>query len=356
MGDAQHSQGNLARPKAGVRRANASRMPACQHPISEHSADCYPGVAMCQKILVPLDGSVFAEQALPLAVRIASRAGAALLLVRVHVLYVFKDSFSAWVPGFDARADATWKAQEQAYLDGVAQRLTRANQVCVHTAVVHGLLPEGILAEAQARQADLIVMASHGHGRLHRFCFGSSVANEVARRAPVPVLLVPSHTAPATPTRESSSSHMLIPLDGSTVAEDVLRPALDLGRHLHLRCTLLNVVRPASKPSHAAAEEYLERVAQRLRAPSLAVATSVVSGRVSAAILEQARRQDVDLIALATHANGGLKRLLWGSVVDQIHRRSPLPVLIHRSPSSPRKVEGTNERPVTPRWSSPLPS
>jgi nucleotide-binding universal stress UspA family protein len=62
------------------------------------------------------------------------------------------------------------------------------------------------------------------------------------------------------------------------------------------------------------------------------VATAVVSGRVSAAILEHARGQGVDVIAVATHANGGLKRLLLGCVADQIHRQSPIPVLVHRCP------------------------
>jgi nucleotide-binding universal stress UspA family protein len=141
-------------------------------------------------VLVPLDGSWFAEQALPTALDIAERMGATLRLVRVHVMYGFTNPASAWMPRYEPREDAKREAQERNYLDEVAQRLAGLSSVSLNTATAHGMIAEGILNEALASQADLIVMATHGRGRFSRFCFGSITA-DVARNAPMPVVLVP---------------------------------------------------------------------------------------------------------------------------------------------------------------------
>jgi nucleotide-binding universal stress UspA family protein len=306
---------------------------------------------MYRNLLVPLDGSAFAEQALPLALQIAGRTGATLRLVRVHVLYAFQDPACSWVP-FDAEADRLCKQQEQSYLDGVVQRLAGMSSVPVTSAVVLGLTADGILEEARAQKADLIVMTTHGRGPLNRFWLGG-VADEVVRRAPVPVLLVPSREAAPAPAGEPALHHMLITLDGSALAEQVLPPALALGQPLGLRYTLLQAVEPVlfrgyspAGPNQgwtdqpllerrqSAVQDYLEQVARRLGAPSVPIQTRVVAGHAAAvAILEEARIAAADLIALATHGRGGLKRLLLGSVADKVVRGSQTPVLIHRPQS-----------------------
>jgi len=301
---------------------------------------------------VPLDGSALAEQALPLAHHIAGRTGAALHLIHVHILYLIKERIRAWVP-YDPKYDLQCVRQEQAYLDGVVQRFPDQVGTRVTTAVVQGTPVDAILAETRQRRADLIVMATRQHDRLARFEFGST-ADEVVRQAPVAVVLVPSREPVQAPSDEPTPRHMLIPLDGSALAEEVLEPALQLGRDLDVRYTLLRVVkrtpldgddsrngqgRNGREPYCEEARVYLESVARRLRAKSIPVETRVVGGHAGDGILWGAGRVHADLIALATHAYGGFKRLLVGSVADHIHRNSAIPVMIHRASSCRHDVE-----------------
>jgi nucleotide-binding universal stress UspA family protein len=150
---------------------------------------------------------------------------------------------------------------------------------------------------------------------------------------------------------------VLVPLDGSELAEQVLEPVLALGTGTRAEYTLLRVVNrmtpvsydPASgrvsglrksllgqlqeldRRESARARNYLERLAERLRARSLAVQTRVVLHEQPAvAILDDAQQNAVDLIALATHGRGGLRRLLLGSVADKVLRGAATPVLVCR--------------------------
>ena len=80
------------------------------------------GVTMFHTLLVPLDGSAFAEQALPLALSIARRLNATLDLVRVHTLYALENPACGWSP-FDPAEEAEQRKREQSYLDEVARRV-----------------------------------------------------------------------------------------------------------------------------------------------------------------------------------------------------------------------------------------
>jgi nucleotide-binding universal stress UspA family protein len=297
---------------------------------------------MYHTLLVPLDRSSLAEQALPLALHIARRAKARLELVEVHALYALEDPTSGWVP-FDPERDAQLRQQEQFYLDDTAHWVASVSPVSVTTCVSCGsaVLPDttadGILERARAGQADLIVMATHGRGPLNRFWVGS-VADEILRRAPVPVLLVRASARAPGIIPEPVLDNILIPLDGSPLAEQVLTPALDLARLMKARCNLLRVVEPRSSREHGAgglpesaqAEIYLERIAAKVRERGLEVQTSVVGARHAAeAILQEAEAQRSNLIALATHGRGGLKRLLLGSVADKLVRCAASPVLVY---------------------------
>jgi nucleotide-binding universal stress UspA family protein len=146
--------------------------------------------------------------------------------------------------------------------------------------------------------------------------------------------------------------HVLIPLDGSALAEDILEPALELGRLLESDFTLLRVIESVILPDarlggnavsgldpalllalHSEAQAYLERMAELLRARSVRVQTRVVNNRWAAgAILEEAGAHAIHLIALATRGRGGLARLLLGSVADKVVRGASVPVMLWRSP------------------------
>jgi nucleotide-binding universal stress UspA family protein len=182
-------------------------------------------------------------------------------------------------------------------------------------------------------------MATHGRGLLSRFGSGS-VADELIRRARVPVLLLPPGDKAPRIIPEPLLDNILIPLDGSALAEQVLEPALDLAQLMEARCSLLRVVesrpspagRAPSEPSEKArAEAYLERVAAKVREQGVPVRTRVIVARhVIEAIREEAAAQASNLIALATHGRAGLQRLLLGSVADKLVRAAASPVLVYR--------------------------
>jgi nucleotide-binding universal stress UspA family protein len=294
---------------------------------------------MFRTIVVPLDGSPFAEQALPWAVSLARQAGAALDLVRGHVLYALTQPAAAWAP-FDPAAEADSKQEERAYLDAVNRRLAVAARVSITTTLVDGLEVEGILRRVREGRADLVVMATHGRGLLGRFFLGS-VADVLVREASVPVLLVrPRGAAPAL-LPVPATEEVLVPLDGSPLAEQVLGPAADLACLAGARCTLLRVMAPAGprgRPPaledapYAGALAYLEAVAWRLREQGLSVQTRVgVAARPARAILKEAREGTV--IALATHGRGGVPRVVLGSVAEKVIRAAPGPVLVYRPPA-----------------------
>jgi len=292
---------------------------------------------MFGSLLVPLDGSAFAEQALPLALAIARRAGGRLDLVRAHILYALNERPYIRLP-YDPALEAEWTQQEQLYLDATARWVTAGSRVPMSTALVYGLAADAILAHAQAGKADLIVMTTHGRGPVSRFFLGS-VADELIRRAPVPLLLIRPREGATAPATEPVVEKVLIPLDGSALAEGVLEPALALARLLEARCTLLRVVESGPVPTHrieqavAEGEVYLEGLAGRLRAKALRVEGQiVVAPHAAEAIARAAQTQGSDLIALATHGHGGARRMLLGSVADKVIRGTTAPVLVYRPP------------------------
>jgi nucleotide-binding universal stress UspA family protein len=285
---------------------------------------------MFHTIFVPLDGSSFAEQALPWAASIARRVGARLELVRGHVLYALLEPAAAWAP-YDPVMEAECKQQEQQYLDGTACWLWSTKRVPAQTALVEGRQADALLEHAVAGKADLVVMTTHARGPVGRLIFGS-VADQMVRRSPAPVLLVrPREPAPSLDA-EPDVRRVVIPLDGSRLAEQVLGQAAELGRLLEVPCTLLRVVEPtdaADGSPHAEARSYLAAVAGRLRQQGLAVQVSVAAGHNAAeVILEQAG--EYDLVALATHGRGGLSRLVLGSVAERVIRAARSPVLVYR--------------------------
>ena len=288
---------------------------------------------MVRTILVPLDGSLLAERALSAAGRLARLAGARVLLVRCAP------------PESAPEAGRTGPlAQAQAYLEQAALRL-REQGVGVETAVRAASPVDGIVAESAERHADLVVMSTHGRSGEGRWIYGS-VAEGVLARGSVPTLLVRPNAVADDPLSRWRQ-RLLVPLDGSPLAEEALGPAAELARLLDGTIELFRVlVTPpvAAEPLLAPpvltaaarrvredeANEYLARIAARLRADGLRVnATVGWSGAPADAILEACRR-GAGMVVMATHGRTGLGRLLFGTVAFEIVRRGTLPVLMVR--------------------------
>jgi nucleotide-binding universal stress UspA family protein len=283
-------------------------------------------------ILVPLDGSPLAEQALPYGQRFASAGSSRLVLMRA--------AEASWVPGHHpaiTEAEATGNAQ--AYLGKVAAGLAAAGHE-VETIARCGEPAREILA--QAVSADLVVMATHGRSGAGRWIYGS-VADEVLRHTPVPVVIVPRDAAPPWPT--DRAPRILATLDGSATSEAVLDPLLKLATLLRANVILLQVVDwppvtltpdngarvglPSEK--ERATREYLERAADPLRTSMVSVRVRAEVGRTPAAIVHLAEVESADLIAMATHGRGGLARLVLGSTATATMQRSHIPLLLVRA-------------------------
>jgi nucleotide-binding universal stress UspA family protein len=251
--------------------------------------------------------------------------------------------------------DVHARLQKRAYLDDVVSRLGKAAPTPMACHLLEGGVIEAIREQITKDNVDLVVMTTHGRGPLGRFWLGS-VADKLLRQLSVPLLLVhPQQTAPDL-TAERVLKHVLVPLDGSELAERVLSPAVALGELMGAHFTLLRVVKPVHPTLpytegfsiaqlageildrieklqgelRKEAQEYLMGHAERLRPRSLHVQTRIaVAEHPAAAILQDAAACGADLIAMATHGRGGLSRLFLGSVADKVLRGSTLPVLVH---------------------------
>lgn len=305
-------------------------------------------------ILVPLDGSELAEQALPVATALARASGAELHLMHVFVPYAAR----ADMPGAvidNTEMERRLEEQSTEYLRAVTERVSKELPEHVHadpvrTRPIRSPYSESVAVVDRLRRAaarlkpDLIVLATHARGGLGRAWLGS-VADALIRRVNVPTLLV--HPREDVPVPASTFRHILVPLDGSTLAEESIPLVARLATLCGARVTLLRVVIPrlvVGQPSYVVqfdvqlleeyerdAERYVESVAARLR-ESVANVESVVllADNPPRAILDWADQQGADLIAMSTHGRSGFRRFMLGSVADKVVRSAQVPVLLTR--------------------------
>jgi nucleotide-binding universal stress UspA family protein len=308
---------------------------------------------MFRSVLVPLDGSPFGEQALPTALSLARWAKAELKIVHVHtpLVVVYGDTPAM----FDLSLDNRIKEQHQAYLARIVHRLASQTDVPVQSVLLEGEIVPRLLEYVADKRVDLVVMTTHGRGPVGRFWLGS-VADELVRHLPMPTLLLRPQETPPDWHAEVAFRHILLPLNGAPLGEQIIEPATALGRLTDAEYTLLRVVPPvhpvhlqleganlfqitesvsnqidvAQKRLTQEAESYLDGVARLFRDKNLRVQTRVVvHDQPAVAILEEKKAMGADLVALETHGRHGLSRLIWGSVADKVIRGGSLPVLVH---------------------------
>jgi len=133
---------------------------------------------------------------------------------------------------------------------------------------------------------------------------------------------------------------ILVPLDGSDCAENVLPKAEKLATDLRATLVLLRVanahVFPGADPTEAEvkvvreAEEYLGKLGEILKVKGFKVETHVRYGHDAEEILDHAAQKDIDLVAMTTHGRSGVKRFLLGSVAEKVLRHSPKPIFLVR--------------------------
>jgi nucleotide-binding universal stress UspA family protein len=295
---------------------------------------------MYRSILVPLDGSLPSEQSLPYAAAVARRSGAPLQLVYVHsplilgegVMYLGTPDIQLW-------------EEEKNYLLKVVDRLKKAGLEKVSADLLEGSVAETLQEHALGKGCDLVVMTTHGRGPVSRFWLGS-VADQLVHRLPAPLLLIRTREEATPPTADPEVRNVLVALDGTSTAEQILRPATELAKLQGASLTLLRVVSAVvpytvytegavdaalADKLRAEAHVYLRRVADSLRDQGFAVQVRILAqSHPATAILNEAAAGDYDLLALETHGRRGLPRLFLGSVADKVVRGATIPVLVHR--------------------------
>src|SRR5690606_2906760 len=198
----------------------------------------------------------------------------------------------------------------------------------------------GILAYAQDHAPDLIVMGTHGRSGVDRLLLGS-VAEDVVRLADCPVLTIRPDTEPA----PLGVRRVLAPVDFSAASWLAVAYAKHLAALTGAPLALVHVVEtlpsyglvdippsfpPPSVEVEAEAREALLDLAREAGGPPVEVVPHVVAGHPTIGVLEAAAALAPDLLVLPTHGRSGLKRLVLGSVAEQVVRRGPCPVLVVR--------------------------
>lgn len=295
---------------------------------------------MYRNVMVPVDGSPFSREAVLQGLRIASQSGATLRLVRVGSSPVLTGGADSYP--IENEALRRLQASELADLYSIAAECRAHSTVTVTASLQQGPVVDALIGYAKRHNVDLIVMRSHSRKGLARAWFGS-VADALIRESGIPVLVV---KAPSVATALESGFHfnrILVPLDGSLLAEQSIEPAISLARIYGASITLLMVVPPsmrafgelasavgaASAKEVTTAKRYLDSCLTPGLDRSIRIMRKVVIARdVAAAILAAADNTEADLIAIATHGRGSIARARVGSVADRVVREAPVSTMV----------------------------
>lgn len=306
------------------------------------------------RILVPLDGSEFAETALPAAGALAKRFGA-----RLHLASVVSDLPPVPLAAGDGELINRWFEEEESrateYLDGVRSRVA-ASGVEVENHVKAGPVARTVDGLATEKGADLVVLTTHGRGSWQRAWLGS-VADALVRRSGTPLLLLREDDA-ASGWDGGTPQKVVVPLDGSREAEVALaavRPFLapgasqvDLVMVIHEPFPLATTYLPHAvsegtllEARKERAREYLGKVEASLKADGIEVNSNViVASDAGRGILSHLGEAGADLVAIATRGRGGAARLVLGSVADKVIRGAQAPILVARRPDAEGEADG----------------
>jgi nucleotide-binding universal stress UspA family protein len=293
-------------------------------------------------MLVPLDGSKVAEQVLPYARFLAKALSLPIELLQAadpETLALLTD------PEHSRYADTVWADKintGRAYLDEVARSFEGIRVQCL---VEKGKAEDVVIDKAAADKNTLIVMATHGRSGIQRWLLGS-VAEKVLHGSPNHMLLVRA-TEQGNTSGEAALKTVVVPLDGSALAEQVLPHVVELAKKMALKVVFVRAYAlPASATGdefgtfteelighiESEARDYLAAKVEEAKQQGLNNVISVVKfGYGAEEIISLARETADNLVAMCTHGRSGVKRFALGSVTDRVVRHCGDPVLIVRA-------------------------
>jgi len=315
---------------------------------------------MFDPILVPLDGSLLAECVLPHAVAIARAFDARVMLLRML------DKNQACEKGqlFDLVNWEIHKTEAKVYLEKTGDRLHQSG-LKVDTTVLEGLVAESITEFAQSQGMKLIILSSHGHSGLSQWGL-SSVSQKIVYSAPTSVFIIRAHQSATSELVERKYTRILVPLDGSRRAENVLPMVTLLARFNRSRIHIAHVVKtpemarqmPLAREDVDLSERivsrnreeairYLDQV--RLHSPleGIEIQTHLLtSDNAAAALHELVEKEGIDMTVLSAHGYSGIDQWPYGGLVNNFLLYSKVPLLVVQD--LPAKEETTTAE-MTPR-------
>lgn len=288
---------------------------------------------MFNRILVPLDQSDLSERVLPIAQCLAKYFES-----KVDLIYVVATDGETLPEEVFAHA----RDEGEAYLKGIVDSWPpehKPNEL--NADVLAGYPASEIIEQAESQEDTLILMATHGYSGVQRLLLGS-VAGKVVQATTTPVLLVP---AGATNPKGGlvEFERLIIPLDGSELAETVLPYAINLCKTLDMELILVRSYHPnfpgstirmhdVTKIVHDSAENYIKDMAEKLKNEGLKNVTyEVLKGLPAEQITDFAIETPNSVTALCTHGRHGISRWVLGSVTNAVIHCSKEPVLVIRS-------------------------
>jgi nucleotide-binding universal stress UspA family protein len=283
-------------------------------------------------IVVLLDGSAPAEHALRYAITIGRQSGASLRLVRV---YSHLDDIDPWAFSHAAAGIKPSKRERQRYLAQIARKINRTEGLNTDTVLIDSPNTVDALVSGAAG-AGLVVIGSRRRRWLSRLWWFNTV-DQLRRRISAPMLLTTGHSSPLNLIANPPLKHIVVPLDGSVLAQSAIGPAAKLARRSGGLITLLNVQDTQWSLGffeHTDPRGYLLSMKQQLQQSGVQVEAqgfSTSSDPVQA-IASYADSREASLIAIGTRGDFGLSRLMRGSMADYLLRNTKLPILLQNVP------------------------
>ncbi len=274
---------------------------------------------MLEQIVVPLDGSNTAEMVLPYVTEIASRCGSEVILIRV------------------SEPNTLMFKEYRSYLEDVATRVRSdfiswraSDQTGVETAVPLGSPVIEILRFVSDRNCGLVAIASRGASNQEQWPLGDT-ADKILRGSNCPVLLIRKRTNGPLLEEKRIFRKIMLPLDGSKWGEAAVNLVQALALALEAEVILFHVNRTnASEQRRRALSSYFESMAGTLKEGGVKVTSIIAEGPPADMILDYAKANDIDLIAMSTHGRSGINRWVFGSVTEKVLHAGDTAVLVVR--------------------------
>ena len=274
-----------------------------------------------EKIVIPLDGSPFSEQALS-----AGRALGRAFDAQINLLYVDSSASGPFIlPPPPAERGKLEGEEPQRYLEHLVSRLNK-NGIPAEYSTSYGAVADEIINFGIDTRADLIAMSTHGRSGMERLVIGS-VASKVMARSTVPMLFL--RPTDEWRSRWTEFKRILVALDGSDASEKTLPYAIMLAKQFDSEVTLLSVPEgDESEELRQRVRRYLEKMTTLMQEAGIETQAIVTGQGPARTIVSVSETEDIDLVIISTRGRGGVERFMVGSAADRVVRQTVCPVFL----------------------------